>query len=197
MPAQSSRGPWRSSFAAARLARFGTSAAGPNDVVGAITVDLLRTELQSKLLAHHPCKKTANGMLLPASRLHDRRNGGTRRSLEHRKYTGLLRYGSSIFFPVCGGSGLCWRCGLASGAIQSRVSRATVRTLGHWGSFVRLPAAPRAATTEAPPRPSGRRGRIPKRNSLGTATVPLRSRGKASPFWIILLLVWANPEHGR
>ncbi len=165
MPGQSRRGPWRSGFTAARLARFGTSAAGPNDAVGAITVDLLRTELQSKLLTHHPCKKTANGMLLPVGRLHDRRDGGTRGSLEHRKHAGLLRCGGKFLFRVCGGLGLCWPCGLASGATQSRVSCAIIGTLGHWGSFVRLPAAPRAATTEAPPRPSGRRGRIPKRNS--------------------------------
>jgi len=26
-------------------------------------------------------------------------------------------------------------------------------------------------------------------------SVPLCLRAKASPFWIILLLVWANPEH--
>ena len=114
------------------MARCGTSAAGPNDAVGAIAVDLLRTELQSKLLAHHPCKKTANGMLLPASRLHDRRNGGTRRSLEHRKHSGLLRCGGKFLFRVCGGSGFCWLCGLVGGPTQNYgVSRATVRTLGH------------------------------------------------------------------
>jgi hypothetical protein len=44
-------------------------------------------------------------------------------------------------------------------------------------------------TTEAPPRPSGRRGRIserPRRPEL--TTLPLQSRPNASPFWIILLL---------
>ena len=56
-------------------------------------------------------------------------------------------------------------------------------------------AATIAATTEAPPRLSSRQGRIPKRSQrpeLGT--VPLCLREKASPFWIILLLV---PEHPR
>jgi hypothetical protein len=53
-------------------------------------------------------------------------------------------------------------------------------------------AATIAATTEAPPRLSSRQGRIPKRSQrpeLGT--VPLCLREKASPFWIILLLVEA------
>jgi hypothetical protein len=31
----------------------------------------------------------------------------------------------------------------------------------------------------------------------GTVTVPLRSQTNASPFWIILLLVYARSEHGR
>jgi hypothetical protein len=47
-----------------------------------------------------------------------------------------------------------------------------------------------AATTEAPPRPPSRRGRIPEhieRPELNA--VPLRWSEKASLFWIILLLV--------
>jgi hypothetical protein len=32
-------------------------------------------------------------------------------------------------------------------------------------------------------------------SALGTVSVPLCLRAKASPFWIILLLVWSNPEH--
>ena len=59
-------------------------------------------------------------------------------------------------------------------------------------------AATIAATTEAPPRLSSRQGRIPKRSQrpeLGT--VPLCLREKASPFWIILLLVEGDPEHPR
>jgi hypothetical protein len=47
-----------------------------------------------------------------------------------------------------------------------------------------------AATTEAPRWLRGRRGRIPPGLfAPGTVTVPLRSRWKASSFWIILLLV--------
>ena len=59
-------------------------------------------------------------------------------------------------------------------------------------------AATIAATTEAPPQRRSRRGRIPKRSQrpeLGT--VPLCLREKASPFWIILLLVEGDPEHPR
>src|SRR6266446_6464480 len=51
-------------------------------------------------------------------------------------------------------------------------------------------------TTEAPPRPSGRRGRIserPQRPEL--TTLPLQSRLNASPFWIMLLLSLASLEH--
>ena len=58
-------------------------------------------------------------------------------------------------------------------------------------------AATIAATTEAPPRLSSRRGRIPKRSQRPElATVPLCLCEEASPFWIILLLVEAS-EHPR
>jgi hypothetical protein len=54
-----------------------------------------------------------------------------------------------------------------------------------------------AATTEALQWPEGRRGRIPKGLfALGTVTVPLRLRWKASPLWIILLLVSGQTDHG-
>jgi hypothetical protein len=54
-----------------------------------------------------------------------------------------------------------------------------------------------AATTEAPHWPGGRQGRIPEGLfAPGTVTVPLRSLRKASPFWAILLLVSAPPDHG-
>jgi hypothetical protein len=57
-------------------------------------------------------------------------------------------------------------------------------------------AAAIAATTEAPPQRRSRRGRIPKRSQRPELdTVPLCLRGNASPFSIMLLLVWANPEH--
>jgi hypothetical protein len=49
---------------------------------------------------------------------------------------------------------------------------------------------PSAATTEAPPQRTSRRGRIPKRSQRPELdTVPLCLREEASPFWIILLLV--------
>src|SRR5437868_2378975 len=54
----------------------------------------------------------------------------------------------------------------------------------------------RRRTTEAPPRPSGRRGRIserPQRPEL--TTLPLQSRPNASPFWIMLLLNVGALEH--
>jgi hypothetical protein len=50
--------------------------------------------------------------------------------------------------------------------------------------------APSRRTTEAPPRPSGRRGRIserPQRPEL--TTVPLQSQPNASLFWIMSLLI--------
>ena len=51
-------------------------------------------------------------------------------------------------------------------------------------------------TTEAPPRRWSRRGRIPEHiKSPELTKVPLCLRRNASPFWIILLLVWANSEH--
>jgi hypothetical protein len=54
--------------------------------------------------------------------------------------------------------------------------------------LVRFTATSRRIT-EAPPRPIGRRGRIPNRpRRLELATVPLWSRLDASPFWIIMLL---------
>src|SRR5215204_2183267 len=57
-------------------------------------------------------------------------------------------------------------------------------------------AASSAATTDAPPRPSSRRGKIPKRAYRSEpAALPLCWLRKASAFWIILLLVLAVPEH--
>jgi hypothetical protein len=54
-----------------------------------------------------------------------------------------------------------------------------------------------AATTEAPQWPGGRRGRIPEGLfAPGPVTVPLRSRQKASSFWITLLLVSGQMDHG-
>jgi len=51
-------------------------------------------------------------------------------------------------------------------------------------------AAPPAATTEAPPWPLSRRGRDPgTRLTTGTGTLPLCLHRKASPFWIMVLLV--------
>ena len=53
-----------------------------------------------------------------------------------------------------------------------------------------------AATTEAPPQRTSRRGRIPKRSQrLEPDTLPLCLLEKASPFWIILLLVERDLEH--
>jgi hypothetical protein len=57
-------------------------------------------------------------------------------------------------------------------------------------------AASPAATTEAPPRSSSRRGRIPERAFRSElARVALWLLRKASPFWIILLLVLTFSEH--
>jgi hypothetical protein len=59
-------------------------------------------------------------------------------------------------------------------------------------------AATILATTEAPPQRRSRQGRIPKRASAPKLdTVPLCPHEKASPFWIILLLVEGDPEHPR
>jgi hypothetical protein len=59
-------------------------------------------------------------------------------------------------------------------------------------------AATIAATTEAPPQRTSRRGRIPKRSQrLEPATLPLCLLEKASPFRIILLLVERELEHPR
>src|SRR5258707_15737426 len=52
-------------------------------------------------------------------------------------------------------------------------------------------------TTEAPPRPSGRRGRIserPQRPEL--TTLPLQSRLNAGPFWIMLFLLARQNRQG-
>src|SRR5258708_28217515 len=55
----------------------------------------------------------------------------------------------------------------------------------------------RYRTTEAPPRPSGRRGRISERRQRPElTTLPLQSRPNASPFWIMLLLSVGALEHG-
>jgi hypothetical protein len=56
-------------------------------------------------------------------------------------------------------------------------------------------AATIAATTEAPPQRTSRRGRIQKRSQrLEPGTVLLCLREEASSFWIILWLVESDPE---
>src|SRR5262249_53771843 len=53
-----------------------------------------------------------------------------------------------------------------------------------------------AATTEAPPRPLSRRGRIPGCvYQPELVTLALCLRGKARPFWIILFLVVGLRDH--
>ena len=85
-----------------------------------------------------------------------------------------------------------WAC------CRLRVMRACASTLA---LVIRISfgcAATIAATTEAPPQRRCRRGRIPKRRPRSELdTVPLCLREKASPFWIILLLVEGDREHPR
>ena len=55
--------------------------------------------------------------------------------------------------------------------------------LANWEAYRDVGAASCAATTETPPRPSGRRGRIPKRaQAPGTDTVPLPFADKRQSF---------------
>ncbi len=66
------------------------------------------------------------------------------------------------------------------------------------GSSIRLATTIAAVTTEAPHWRRSRRGRIQPQGqaaSSSRATLPLCYHRKASPFWIILLLVSGRPDH--
>src|SRR6266436_3731436 len=66
------------------------------------------------------------------------------------------------------------------------------------GSSIRLATAIAAVTTEAPHWRQSRQGRIQPQGqaaSSSRATLPLCCHRKASPFWIILLLVSGRPDH--
>src|SRR6266481_194248 len=74
---------------------------------------------------------------------------------------------------------------LLSASSRTLTSRSSVRLRRH------------RRTTEAPPRPSGRRGRNSERPQRPELTaLPLQSRPNASPFWIMLLLSVGALEHG-
>jgi len=100
----------------------------------------------------------------------------------------------SAFFPL-GSTVPC--CG-AFAAPPAAVDEAAERFFkGFDIKILRSVKAASRRTTEAPPRQSGRRGRIserPQRPEL--TTLPLQWRPNASPFWIMLLLSVGALEHG-
>src|SRR5229473_5352264 len=66
------------------------------------------------------------------------------------------------------------------------------------GSSIRLATTIAAVTTEAPQGRPSRQGRIQPQGQAASsrrATLPLCCNRKASPFWIILLLVSGRPDH--
>src|SRR5215467_10925486 len=70
--------------------------------------------------------------------------------------------------------------------------------VSHWICSSGSPSVSAAsfATTEAPPRPLSRRGRIPGCvYQPELVTLALCLRAKASPFWIMLLLVLGLRDH--
>jgi hypothetical protein len=58
--------------------------------VDPISIDLLRAQVEAKLLAHHTGKEAADRMLLPTGRFRNCRNGHAGRRSKHCKHTGLL-----------------------------------------------------------------------------------------------------------
>jgi len=101
--------------------------------------------------------------------------------LRSRKLRKFRRLTASLTYTETGSNGLrAWHA---------------VRVLSALSGIARK--ASFAATTTAPPRPHSRRGRDPEARVVpGTVTVALCSRTNASPFWIMLLLVWGRSEHG-
>jgi hypothetical protein len=99
-----------------------------------------------------------------------------------------------LAFLLFGSLVVCWD-GFA--APSATVDEATERFFTDFDiKILRSVRAASRRTTEAPPRPSGQRGRIserPQRPEL--TTLPLQSRPNASPFWIMLLLSVGALEH--
>ena len=132
-------------------------------------------------------------MLLPAGCLHHRGDCCPVRRPQHRDNASIAL---SRQQPSCSLA----RQRLRMRALQ-RAQAPPVRSMVSsraltWRSSVRF-MRPLGRTTDAPPRPRSRRGRISGRAwRPRLAPVPLRSARKASPFWIMLLLSSRTFEHG-
>src|ERR1700746_1965361 len=131
-PDQSPRAAWRSGRATAQSADGPTCMATVCDPVDPLAIDLLRDEIEAKLLAHYTGEEAADRMLLPARRLHDRRNGGARRGPQHGDHPRLFRGRPALpllvscdacFSPATFlASGLAWVGGVR-GALALRAGR--------------------------------------------------------------------------
>ena len=129
--------------------------------------------------------------------LHHRGNRCSGRRSQHRDHASLLGgriallAGGGMTTAGCEGFVVVARAGLDLG---ERLFADFLTGFGI-GISIRLIAAFRR-TTEAPPRPTSRRGAIPRPVSARTAVLPLQSPKNASPFWIMLLLNLGTNEHG-
>ena len=91
-------------------------------------------------------------------------------------------------------------CRQVNSAIIALRSRGQNDELGSVSLAIGILRCVGAASLPPPPQPhlshaaggAGSRGRV----APGTGRVPLRSRPNASPFWIMLLLVWGRLDHG-
>ena len=177
------------------------------DPIDPPAVACCRQQIETELFSNGAGKEAPHRMRLPTRCPHHCIHGGTCRPTQHRDHPSLfgLRALSWLLDAVavdaaarggfvCGNVGLRavgrtdLRCfDLAPAPLVAPECFNVVLVMG--SSWYQRGAIRR--TTEAPPRPPGRRGRIPNRTLRPERfTVPLQSPMNASPFWIMLLLSW-------
>lgn len=83
-------------------------AAGIDDAVDSIAVNLPRIEFESKFLLHHAREEAANRVLLPAGCLHHRCDGRAGRGMQHFDHASLLRALPTLFLLIICGRHLGW-----------------------------------------------------------------------------------------
>jgi hypothetical protein len=186
---------WRSGRLALGLARPVLAAFHASDLVDPDAVHLLRPELELEALAHHAGKESVHRMLLPARGFHHRGNRRTRGRLQHcddarllRARIGFVRPRGDWPLPAATALRQSFLCVLAEviASSQTLTSRSSISVDGG--------VAPHHQSPTSAMEPAGQD--LGARKRSGLTTVPLQSRPNASPFWIMLLLVWGGSEHG-
>src|SRR5262249_1350850 len=163
------------------------------DAVDAFAVDPLGLQCETELLAHDACEKAAHRVPLPAGCLHDRGNCRSLGLAQQRKDGGLFGIRTRC---------RCYRLmGLVRCVFADRPNREFLDGLSlvacHVGILSSLSDGISRRHHRSPAAggwPAGQDPRAKPHSEL--RTVPLCSARNASPFSIILLLVFRRADHG-